>query len=168
MSMFLNCSQGSFGNTGLLNDNETRGQPADWVQYPEETGTFGMMAPFADAVLWPMSRFAAGDRSAPLLPFGGDMGEMGRYAPPRNQESGAGSFLKIRGITRDSNGNPLGGCIVKCFTTVGNLFISQVTSDAGGYFEVPSGQLGVQHYLVAYQSGIPDQSGSSVNTLVPS
>lgn len=168
MSMFLNTSAPAMGSNGLLIDNEMRGQPADWISPLEDACPFGAMAPFTDAVLWPRARVMAGDLSSPLgLGLSEEAASTGRFAPPRNQDSGGQQAKKITGITRDSNGNGLGSCLVQAFLTTSDLFVTQVTSDSGGFFEIPTIYPGVQHYLVAYKVGIPDQAGSSVNTLVP-
>ncbi len=63
-----------------------------------------------------------------------------------------GRAYAISGVTRDSAGNPIGGCIVKMFRTIDDAFVSRTVSDVNGAFS-----LGVQpfteFYLVAY-SGV--------------
>lgn len=73
----------------------------------------------------------------------------------------------IRGVTRDSGGNVLGNCAVKCYDTLTDVVIFSTTSDGNGNFAgtVPNDS---QHYLVAYKTGTPDVAGSSVNTLTGS
>ena len=73
----------------------------------------------------------------------------------------------IRGVTRDSSGNVLGTCVVKCYDTLTDTVIFTTTSDENGNFAgtVPNTN---EHYLVAYKVGSPDVAGTSVNTLTGS
>lgn len=81
-------------------------------------------------------------------------------------DSGGGQQKKIIGYTLDSTGAALGNCIVQGFVTATEVFVAQVTSDAAGYYELPTPYTGA-HYIVAYKSGSPDVAGTSVNTLTP-
>src|SRR5258706_13707919 len=71
----------------------------------------------------------------------------------------------IAGITKDASGNALGNCMVQIFRTADDSYVSQVTSDANGNYNIPASNL-FQHYLVAYLAGSPDVAGTTVNTLL--
>lgn len=128
------------------------------------------MEPWGDGQIWPTSRFSGSDYNGGL--FGQDATTTGKYGIQDRgygyDESGNASRLKLRGTTRDQYGNPLGSCIVQGYLTVNDLFVFQVTSDAAGYYELPTPYSGQQHYIVAYLAGSPDVAGTSVNTLTPS
>ena len=128
------------------------------------------IAPWEDGMRWPNSRMMGGDPSASLYLVGQDANSVNRYESINSLsfESGGQSTLKIRGTTQDSSGNPLGSCQVQVFRTSDDLFVSECTSDAGGYFEAPSQYPGVAHYITCYKAGSPDVTGSSINTLIPS
>lgn len=129
--------------------------------------------PWADGLLWPYSSLIAGD---PATAAGGivnlDPSNQRRWSHPSNEapdfNSGGQGQLKIRGTTRDSSGVAMSSCIVQCFRTSDDLFVSECTSDGAGYFEALTPYSGVAHYLVCYKAGSPDIAGTSVNTLIPS
>ena len=78
--------------------------------------------------------------------------------------------LRIVGITRDSNGNPLAACTVQVYRTDTQQIVDQETSDANGNYmvQVPVGFSQAQPmtwYVVAYKAGSPDVAGTTVNTL---
>ena len=73
----------------------------------------------------------------------------------------------ITGITRDSNGTPLGSVEVHVFRTSDDVEVAQVTSNALGVFSIQV-QGGIAHYIVAYKTGTPDRAGTTLNTLVGS
>jgi hypothetical protein len=70
----------------------------------------------------------------------------------------------ITGVTRDSAGNPLGTCVVDCFRTADNYYLSTTTSDSSGNFSIVALGTG-PFYLVAYKAGTTDVAGTTVNTL---
>lgn len=73
----------------------------------------------------------------------------------------------ISGVTRDSAGNPLGGCSVQVFETVSNLFRGATISDGSGNYQIEvSGDLGITFRVDAYLAGSPDKAGTSVNSIV--
>jgi hypothetical protein len=86
------------------------------------------------------------------------------YEPPTAR--GTHRMLKIVGVTQDKDGNALAACTVQGFRTASDAFVNELVSDAGGYYEFCS-QYNEAHYLVAYKTGAPDVTGSSVNTLTP-
>lgn len=118
--------------------------------------------PWGDAVLWPNSA-SYGNNTSWL----GAGTEYPRWAPPPD-EGGSQSMKKFVGITRDSAGAVLASSVVQGFVTSTDAFVREVTSDAGGWFELCSENVGVNHYLVAYKAGSPDVAGTTVNTLQPS
>jgi hypothetical protein len=71
----------------------------------------------------------------------------------------------VSGVTKDSTGTPLAGCVVKLFLTATDRLVAQTVSDGGGYyaFSVGPAQL---YYAVSYLVGSPDVAGTSVHTLV--
>lgn len=79
---------------------------------------------------------------------------------------GESSRVGFVGVTRDSTGSPLGGCVVQLFRTTDDLFIMEVTSDSTGNFLLQSWYSPDTHYIVAYKAGSPDVFGTTVNTLV--
>lgn len=71
----------------------------------------------------------------------------------------------ISGVTRDLNGNPLGGCTVTLYRTSDNSVAAIVLSDGSGNFRIASSS-SLTHYIVAYLPGSPDVAGTTLNTLV--
>lgn len=124
-------------------------------------------APWSDGIIWPNSRMMGGDNTAATYLVGQDANSFNRFEGAMNQADSNGnqSTLKIKGITRDSSGNPLGYVTVQVFRTSDDLFVSQMTSDAGGYFEAPTPYPSTNHYLVCYKAGSPNVGGTSVDTL---
>jgi len=73
------------------------------------------------------------------------------------------------GQTLNSTGSPLPNCKVTGFVTATNACIGSVTSDANGYYCLPTPYgTSVAHYVVAFLAGNPDVAGMSDNTLTPS
>lgn len=128
--------------------------------------TRSAQAPFADGVLWPNSRGMGGQLSGSVT--NDATGCSGLFELWSGyDESGGQQQKKITGNTLDASGNPLGSCVIQCYLTSTDAFVGQVTSDSGGYYELPSYFSGATHYLVAYKPGSPDVAGTSVNTIVP-
>ena len=71
------------------------------------------------------------------------------------------------GQTVNAAGAALGYALVYVYVTSTNAWVSVTTSDSMGYFRAPTQYAGVNHYMVSYQAGSPDVSGTTVNTLVP-
>lgn len=77
------------------------------------------------------------------------------------------SRYTISGVTRDSSGNPLGGCSVEVYESVANLFRGATISDANGNYAVEiAGDRNITFQAIAYLPGSPDVAGVTVNTLV--
>jgi hypothetical protein len=75
--------------------------------------------------------------------------------------------LLISGVTRDSAGAALGGCVVDLFRTASDERVQTVTSDgSGNYAFLPVNNGNGPYYIVAYKAGSPDQAGTTVNTVV--
>jgi len=73
--------------------------------------------------------------------------------------------FRITGVTKDSTGAALGGCVVDLFRTVDDSVAGRTVSDASGNYTIyATPQL--THYAVAYKAGSPDVAGTTVNTLV--
>lgn len=75
-----------------------------------------------------------------------------------------GSF-SINGITRDSTGALLGNCTTHLFQTGSDAEIAQDVSDGVGNYSFIFGFGSGNFYIVAYLSGSPDVSGTTLNTL---
>lgn len=73
----------------------------------------------------------------------------------------------ISGVTRDSNGFPLGGCTVNLFYSSSNILAQTTISDGSGNYSFTVDKT-VQFYEVSYKAGAPDVAGTSVNTLAGS
>lgn len=73
--------------------------------------------------------------------------------------------LYISGVTMDGNGAALASCSVHLFRTSDDVEIALALSDASGNYSFPT-LVGGPFYIVAYKSGAPDVSGTTVNTLV--
>jgi hypothetical protein len=163
MSGFL--GQGGTGGLGaqLLQQSDDRVMPS-WYQW-DYAGTRSQSAPWDDGRLWTSSRMGLGGADGYL---GKDFSNTGKYATEAEgfEFNGGAQVKKIVGTTRDSAGNPLGSCIVQGFLTATDTFVGQMTSDSGGYFELPTPYTGA-HYVVAYKAGSPDVAGTTVNTLTP-
>lgn len=69
------------------------------------------------------------------------------------------------GITRDVYGTAIPGATVKCFRTVDDSLVSQVTSGTDGSFTVSTPWLDA-HYLVSFKPGTPNVAGATDNTLL--
>lgn len=74
------------------------------------------------------------------------------------------TYLRIFGVTKDSNG-VLGNCTVSLFETLTGKYVEQTVSDANGNYEFRSPSLTVAYFVVAYKTGVPDVSGTTISTL---
>lgn len=73
---------------------------------------------------------------------------------------------KIVGITKDSTGVILGGCVVDLYETAFDVKIASTISDpATGAYEFSGLTSGLNFYVVAYKAGSPDVAGTTVNSL---
>jgi hypothetical protein len=157
MSKFIG-GQDSFRPSILFASDERGRMPVDrW------NDTSSRALPYEDGALWYSSRMMGGDPTVPMCFNPLVNGKWSTFP----MEGGNQTMNKLVGITRDSSGNILGSAIVKVFLTATDQELRQVTSDAGGYFELPSEYAGSNHYLVAYKAGSPDVAGTTVNTLQP-
>ncbi len=77
------------------------------------------------------------------------------------------NYWLLTGVTRDSAGAALGGCVVDLFTTSDDVLRFSTVSDASGNFSFSLPSNGWTCYLVAYKAGSPDVAGVTVNTLTP-
>lgn len=71
----------------------------------------------------------------------------------------------IDGVTKDSTGVVLGGCVLDLFNTDTDVKFQSTVSDTNGNYSF-SVQPGVYYYIVAYKPGVPYVSGVTVDTLV--
>ena len=80
-------------------------------------------------------------------------------------QAGRGPIYVVSGITRDANGNALGGCTVHLFRSVTDVLVEQNVSDGGGNYSFQTANPADNYYVVAYLPGSPDVNGTTVNTL---
>lgn len=71
----------------------------------------------------------------------------------------------LTGVTKDSTGSALGGCVVQLFRVWDDGIVAETTSDGSGNFTFYPTVSG-PYYIVAYKTGAPDVAGTTVNTLV--
>lgn len=75
--------------------------------------------------------------------------------------------IVLTGVTKNSVGAALGGCIVQLFETATDRFVVETVSDpTTGVFVFYVGLGTGPYYAVAYLAGAPDVAGTTVNTLV--
>lgn len=151
-------------NAAVLQQSDDRAMQKTYQW--DYAGTRAQLDPFADGMLWPCSRFGGGDGAAMPFLMGNESLSSGRFENDQQDVLGGSQRKKLIGTTLDSAGNPLGSCLVQGIVTATEVFASQCTSDAGGYFELCTPYTGA-HYLVCYKAGSPDVAGTSANTLVP-
>lgn len=72
----------------------------------------------------------------------------------------------IYGITKDSAGAALAGCVVKLYRTSDDALMQQTISGADGSYEFRCTSQFFACYIVAYLAGSPDVAGTTVNTLL--
>jgi hypothetical protein len=109
--------------------------------------------------LWPTSRltgYAMNNEASRLAAV--------YWEPLTRWKCGVRARKLIIGITRDSAGNPLGGCTVKCFRTSDDVLMTSCVSDTNGNYEISTPDTGTC-YLVAYKATGPDVLGTTINTL---
>lgn len=152
---------GGWGNSGVLTASDDRAMPIfhRWA-HPDRTA----MRPWDDGILWSTPAFLGGSSGWALSQDAMTSGCYDSYGP---DERGGQQTKKLTGITRDSSAIPAGSCNVMGFVTTTNVFVGQVTSDSGGYYELPTAYAGVAHFLVVYRAGSPDIAGTTLNTLIP-
>lgn len=163
MSVMLGSGAGTFnvGSQLQQSDGRVMTKTFQW----DFTGSGAHKAQWADGMLWSRSRMGGSDAGGILL--GNDFQNTGRWDNDQMDILGGGTLKKIIGTTLNSVGSPLASCLVQGFLTVGDIFVGETTSDAGGYYELPTQYVGQAHYLVAYRAGSPDVAGTTVNTIIP-
>lgn len=73
----------------------------------------------------------------------------------------------LTGVTKDSTGAILPGCVVDAYETTTDTHRGGTVSDSlGNYTITVSGKVGEAFYARAYLTGAPDVAGTTVNTLV--
>lgn len=117
--------------------------------------------------LWPASRMSSGDPATPLTILGAGSRDIGGWMLWQCGEGGHTTPVFIVGRAVDGGGGILAGAIVKGFRASDDLFVGQTISDSNGNFSLGTPYPSVAHYLVAYEAGSPDVSGTTINTLVP-
>jgi hypothetical protein len=112
----------------------------------------------------PINR-GGGRRGSGIGPIAGPWDRFGRNAPFRSRNFSTYNPT-ITGVTKDSTGAALAGCVVQLFRTADDVWRSETVSDANGVY-VLYPDVGGPFYLVAYKAGAPDVAGTTVNTLLP-
>ena len=108
---------------------------------------------------WPFRGYLIGDGVSgfvPLLDLGARHADIWRAF-------GANGRLGFVGYTRDQYGSTLGGCTVRCFLASTSELVSQVTSDASGFYIATTPYAGA-HFLTIHGSGV---AGASIDTITP-
>jgi hypothetical protein len=78
-----------------------------------------------------------------------------------------GVKLLITGVTKDGSGTIIGSATVKLYRAVDDVYLETCVSDpVTGAYSFSSVGLSETYYAVAYKAGVPDLSGTTVNTLV--
>jgi hypothetical protein len=157
-------NNGAQGFSNALMPTDDRVQHKHW-RWQSTTGE-NPIDLWAPGVLWSASRMMGGGAGWGG-PFLDDFDGLRERAEVQIEQTGGQQAYVLVGTTRDSNGNSLANCIVMGYVTSTDQFVGQVTSDASGYFSLPTQYGAVNHYLVAYKAGSPDVAGTSSNQLVP-
>lgn len=75
-----------------------------------------------------------------------------------------GRYGVMVGVIRDRDNNPVAGASVMAFRTSTRELFGLATSDGSGNYRIDL-PLGEDAFIVAYDPGTPDISGTTVNTL---
>jgi hypothetical protein len=89
------------------------------------------------------------------------------FEPQRLNDGGYWRPYFLRGSVVDATDVPQTGVNVTAFRTSDDVVAAEGWTDGAGNYGVPTNFIGVAHYLVAYLPGATDQSGTTVNTLIP-
>lgn len=100
-----------------------------------------------------------------VLPAGyGPVGHSWRGLPYLKAPRFFGSF-SLSGVTRDSAGTPLAGCVVDLFLNSEDTLVATTISDGSGNYSFTLSGNSQTYFVRAYKVGAPDVAGTSVNTL---
>lgn len=157
MSLFL-MANSTFARLNLRGDDKRLMQPEHC--YPH------MYAGMEPDLLWPRSALLGYDMNAESVVLGADRASAAPYWEWPTRWQGVHARFLITGRTLDSNGDPIGPCIVQGFLTETDEYIGAVSSNSLGEYILPTIYAG-EHYLVAYKTGAPDIAGTTINTITP-
>ncbi len=141
-----------------LRSRRTEFPPQTGVLRMDVEGPVGLQAKNWVQPFWPSS-------------FYGDLAvDVGIIDPPTwimppPLPSGANGRLGFNGFSRDASGGILAGVTVKLFLTATDTKVFETVSDINGFFVASTSEAGA-HYLLFYKTGVPDVSGTTVNTLL--
>lgn len=90
------------------------------------------------------------------------------YPEPTGTWGEEESFYHIAGVTRDANGNPLGGCTVCLFKSSDKTFTKETTSDVNGAYSFNCSDDTTQFFVRSYKDGVPNVFGTTDDDLVGS
>jgi hypothetical protein len=97
------------------------------------------------------------------VPMGG-IGHSLKSTPLLKAPQFTGTF-SLSGVTRDSAGTPLAGCVVDLFLNSEDTLVATTTSDGSGNYRFTLSGNSQTYFVRAYKAGSPDVAGTSVNTL---
>jgi hypothetical protein len=78
----------------------------------------------------------------------------------------AAMVYHISGVTRDSDGTPLGSCMVDLFRSSNKSFVAEVVSGLDGSYSFTVSDNTTQYFVRAYKDGTPDVFGVTDRYLV--
>ena len=97
------------------------------------------------------------------VPVGG-IGHSLKSTPLLNKPTFTGTF-SLSGVTRDSSGVALAGCVVDLFLNSEDTLVATTTSDGSGNYRFVVNGNSQTYFVRANKAGSPDVAGTSVNTL---
>lgn len=137
------------------------------TQQPRQMTRFGAnMSPMTNTGL---TRLAANtgaeyvELGPRLVPMGG-IGHSLFSTPLLKKPTFTGTF-SLSGVTRDSSGVALAGCVVDLFLNSEDTLVATTTSDGSGNYTFIVNGNSQTYFVRAYKAGAPDVAGTSVNTL---
>jgi hypothetical protein len=76
------------------------------------------------------------------------------------------TLFRIDGITKNSKGQPVGGCLVKLFETATDTRVQQKTSAEDGTFSFVVPDTTTTYFIISFSVDVFPVSGITANTLV--
>jgi hypothetical protein len=146
---------------GVVQKDDSAVDPA--IQYKhKEVNRWDVMAQH----LWPRSGFVGSLDGAGQFNLYYSDEDAWKYPEYDDYKGGSrySVLYKIQGITEDSGGNPLGGCVVKLFRTLDDSKQDQCVSDTVGNYLLMT-PFPDAHYCVMFLD--PSLAGATVRNLMP-
>ena len=120
---------------------------------------------YAPTLQRPFARMGWGGKAASHFRGALKAGWRGKVGTVVYRSPGVQANCLVTGITRDSAGAVLTGCVVDLFLTGGDVLLASITSDGAGAFSFHNPGSG-PFYIVAYKAGSPDVAGTTANTVL--